>query len=276
MTATTDRPRAGSRRASSTDASAPALSPAQLGEVLALIRGADSVELKLSVPDAHRRSAVAALAMDPLAAQIRQVMFFDTPDLALNERGVVVRARRVQGKLGDSVVKLRPVMPDNLSPALRRSPWFGVEVDAMPGGFVCSASFKAEHEDTAVKAVFDGRLPIRKAFSKQQRGFYAEHAPEGLELDALHRLGPINVLKLKFTPADFGRRMVAELWNYPDGSRLLELSTKCTPAEAFTVAAEAKVFLANHGIELLAEQHTKTRTALEFFSAELAAAPADS
>ena len=70
--------------------------------------------------------------------------------------------------------------------------------------------------------------------------------------------------------------MVAELWNYPDGSRLLELSTKCTPAEAFTVAAEAKVFLANHGIELLAEQHTKTRTALEFFSAELAAAPADS
>jgi hypothetical protein len=37
------------------------------------------------VPDADRRSAVAALAMDPLEAQIRQVAFFDPPDLALYE-----------------------------------------------------------------------------------------------------------------------------------------------------------------------------------------------
>ena len=50
--------------------------------------------------------------MDPLDAQIRQVFFFDTPDLALNQAGVVVRARRVQGKGDDSVVKLRPVVPE--------------------------------------------------------------------------------------------------------------------------------------------------------------------
>jgi inorganic triphosphatase YgiF len=36
--------------------------------------------------------------MDPLDAQIGQVVFFDTPDLTLNTHGVVVRARRVQGK----------------------------------------------------------------------------------------------------------------------------------------------------------------------------------
>src|SRR4051794_39452043 len=51
------------------------LSPEQLSEVLGLLKGADSVELKLSVPDADRRSTVAALAMDPLDAQIRQVVF---------------------------------------------------------------------------------------------------------------------------------------------------------------------------------------------------------
>jgi hypothetical protein len=32
--------------------------------------------------------------MDALDAQIRQVLFFGTPDLALNRVGVVVRARR--------------------------------------------------------------------------------------------------------------------------------------------------------------------------------------
>ena len=55
--------------------------------------------------------------MDPLDAQIRQVFFFDTPDLALNEQGVVVRARRVQGKRGDCVVKLRPVVPEEMPKA---------------------------------------------------------------------------------------------------------------------------------------------------------------
>jgi inorganic triphosphatase YgiF len=39
---------------------------------------------------------VAALGLDALDAQIRQVFFFDTPDLDLNRAGVVVRARRIQ------------------------------------------------------------------------------------------------------------------------------------------------------------------------------------
>jgi hypothetical protein len=260
------------KRASQDSRVAPALSPEQLAELLALIKGADTVELKLSVPDGNRRSTVAALDMDPLDAQIRQVVFFDTPDLALNRSGVVVRARRVQGREGDTVVKLRPVVPDDLPPELRASPMFGVEVDAMPGGFVCSASMKGRRPDADVKAVFSGAASLRKLLSKEQRAFYAAHAPDGLELDSLSRLGPINVLKLKFTPAGFDHRLVAELWLYPDGTRLLELSTKAAPRETFAVAAEAKAFLGAHGVDLLAEQQTKTRTALEFFSTELAAA----
>ena len=85
------------------------LSDADLQQLLTLLRGADSTELKLTVPDSEQRSAVAALGMDPLDAQIRQVYFFDTPELALNQHGLVVRARRVQQRPNDSVVKLRPV-----------------------------------------------------------------------------------------------------------------------------------------------------------------------
>ena len=64
------------------------LSDAQLEEMLALTSHADSVELKLTVPDSERRSTVMGLGMDPLEAQIRQVFFFDTPDLRLNQAGV--------------------------------------------------------------------------------------------------------------------------------------------------------------------------------------------
>ena len=250
------------------------LSDDDLQRLLTLLRGADSTELKLTVPDSEQRSAVAALGMDPLDAQIRQVYFVDTPDLALNRQGLVVRARRVQQRDDDSVVKLRPVVPDELPGGLRKSKDLVVEVDAMPGGYVCSASMKGAPGTDGVKAVAAGDRPIRKLFSKQQRAFYATHAPEGVGLDDLAILGPINLLKLKFSPRDYRRRLVAELWLYPDGSRILELSTKCAPAEAFDVAAETRAFLAKQGVDLSGEQQTKTSTALKFFSRSLKAASA--
>ena len=46
------------------------------------MKGADSVELKLTVPDSDQRSAIEALGMDVLGAQARLVSFFDTPDPA--------------------------------------------------------------------------------------------------------------------------------------------------------------------------------------------------
>jgi hypothetical protein len=247
------------------------LTAEQLSEVLKLAAQSDTVELKLTVPEAHRRATLDALQIDPLDAQIRQVVFFDTPDLELNHHGVVVRARRVQGVGDDSVVKLRPVVPSELPAELRMDKSFGVEVDAMPGGFVCSASFKGKLRTADVKDVLAGNKPIRKLFSKGQRAFFAEHAPAGIKLDALTALGPINVFKVKFAPEGLGRKMVGEMWFYPDGSRIVELSTKCVPGEAFQVAAEARAFLSDRGVDLAGEQQTKTRTALEFFSAELQA-----
>ena len=238
-----------------------------------LIKDSDTVELKLTVPESEHRSTIDALDMDALDAQIRQVFFFDTPDLTLNANGVVVRARRVQKKGDDSVVKLRPVVPSMLPGRVRKVPGFGVEVDAMPGGFVCSGSMKGTPEKSVRDAVA-GKLPIRKLFSKEQRAFYAEHAPEGLALDDLTVLGPIFVLKLKFAPKDYNRKLVAEVWLYPDNSRILELSTKCAPAEAFEVAAETRAFLNARGVDLGGEQETKTKKALEFFSAQLKKAPA--
>ena len=241
----------------------------RLDELLGLIEQADTVELKLTADDSDTAAAGARLGVDALDGQIRQVFFFDTPDLALDKSGVVVRARRVQRKGDDSVVKLRPLVPDALPKRVRRSEAFGVEVDAMPGGFVCSGTMKRALPEPRVRAAVLGERRIRSLFSKEQRAFYAEHAPAGIELDDLSILGPIFVLKLKWTPEGLDRRLVAEMWLYPDGSRIIELSTKCLPGEAFQVAAETKGYLASHEIEVAAHQQTKTRKALEFFSARI-------
>jgi len=241
----------------------------QLPELEALIQGADSVELKLTVPVSDRQAGGAALGVDPLDAQIRQVYFFDTPQLALYGAGLVVRARRIQGKGDDSVVKLRPVVPAELPDELRESPSFGVEVDAMPGGFVCSGSMKRSLGAKDVRRVVLGERSVRKLFSKEQRALYEKHAPEDLALEDLSILGPIFVLKLKFSPAGLDRKLVAELWLYPDNSMILELSTKCPPHQAFEVAAETRAYLTERGIDMGSEQETKTKKALEFFAARL-------
>jgi hypothetical protein len=242
----------------------------EVADLLGLLRGAKTVELKLTVPDLDHRSTINALRLDPIEAQIRQVFFFDTPDLDLNAAGVVARARRIQGKEHDSVVKLRPVVPDSLPSSLREADNVSVEVDAMPGGWVCSASIKRELDSERVGAAVAGEVELRKLFSKQQREFFAEHAPAGLEINDLSILGPIFVLKLKRFPKGFDQKLVAEMWLYPDGKRILELSTKCEPSQIFNVALEARKYLTGMGVSLSGEQQTKTKTALEYFAGQIA------
>jgi hypothetical protein len=245
------------------------LSDDQLRDLLRLAKASDSVELKLTVPASGQRSALRALGVDPLDAQIRQVFFYDTPDLTLYNAGLNLRARRMQGKGEDSVIKVRPIDPDRLDAEWRVSPNMKVEVDAMPGGYVCSASVKGRPTDGDTRKVALAGLPIRKLFSKEQRTFFAVHAPDGIEIDHLVVLGPIFVLKVTFTPAEFARKLVAEMWFYPDGRRLLELSTKCAPEETMQVATETRLFLADHDIDLTGAQETKTKNALQFFAKEV-------
>lgn len=247
------------------------LDDAQLAELLRLTKVADTVELKLTVPDTEIRSVGELLGIDPLDAQIRQVIFFDTPDLSLQAAGLVVRARRIQGGAGDTVVKLRPVTPEIVG----RLSGASVEVDAMPGGFVCSASVKGKSTADEVRRVVRRKAKVGDLLSKTQKEFYREHAPDGLRLSDLSILGPINIFKLKFEPRGLGRAMVAELWLYPNGTRVLELSTKCSPADVFRVAAETRSYLIERGVDVTGEQQTKTKTALTHFAKALTANEAE-
>jgi hypothetical protein len=147
-----------------------------------------------------------------------------------------------------------------------------VEVDMMPGGYVCSASMKGKAPNDEIRTAVHGERPLRKIFSKEQRSFYAAHAPDGPALDELSILGPIFVLKEVVVPKDLGRKLVAELWLLPDGTRIAELSTKCPPAEAFDVGLQTRAYLERLGIDLEGESQTKTKAALEFFASHLAPA----
>jgi hypothetical protein len=165
------------------------LTDEQLGELLELMADADSVELKVTVPESEQYSVAAALGMDPLEAQIRQVL----------------RARRVHDKSGDCAVKLRPLTPRTLSKRERKSSGFTVELDSMPGGYVCSGTMKRSVGNMDVRQVVAGTRPLSALLPAKQRAFLSEHAPVGLALDKPSVLGPILVLKLKFDPEESQR-----------------------------------------------------------------------
>ena len=242
------------------------LTSSQKAEIAEMLEHVDSVELKLTVPASAHRTTIQGLPLDPVEAQPRQVFFFDTPDLALNRAGLVVRARRIQGGEADTVIKLRPVVPADLSPDLRRSGASKIELDVLPGGFVCSASLKGKATGDEVNDAVEGRIRMTKLFSKEQRAFFRQHAPSKLSLDDLVPLGPTFLLRSQFFVKKLDRNLVAEMWLYPDGSRILELSMKATPARAFQDAAAALAWLGKRGIEVGGAQATKTSAALEFFS----------
>ena len=161
----------------------PAASSLDIGRMLELIKGSTSVELKMTVPDKGHRAAIRGLGFDPVEAQPRQAYFFDTPDLALSKAGMIVRARRIQGGRGDTVVKLRPVDPATIDKSLRRSQGFKIELDAMPGGFVCSASLKGVCTAQEALDATAGGARLSSLFSKEQRGFYAAHAPGDIKMN---------------------------------------------------------------------------------------------
>ena len=196
-------------------------------------------ELKLTVPPASHRDTIQGLPIDPVESQPRQVYFFDTPDLALNRAGLVVRARRIQGGKGDTVIKLRPVDPADLSPDMRADASFNVEVDVLPGGYVCSASFKGRSDGAQIWDAVRGGRPLRKLFSKPQRAFFQQHAPTASTRRAPPARADVLPEGQVRRPTGRGgptaiRPIVVEMWLYPDGSRILELSTKCAPPRPST------------------------------------------
>jgi len=235
----------------------------------AIIRDVDRVELKFMIADVDRDRLMAVLRVDPARTQCRQAWFLDTNRLALARRGVVVRARRTRGGRADLVVKLRRSEPVRLPVWLRRSPNLSVEADALPGLSVWTAALARRVRHASMAAVIDGREVPAVLLSAELRRLVREPTGKPVALADLCILGPVEITRARTGSAVAGPKMVLESWAFPDGSRLLEVSTKCSPARAVRVAARMGAFLVEHGVELGAVQDTKSWTSLEYFTGQV-------
>ena len=90
--------------------------------------------------------------------------------------------------------------------------------------------------------------------------------PEGIGLDGLSLLGPITLLKFKFSVAEYARSVVAEMWFYPDGYGSWSCPPSARPAKHSWPSPSSGRCWAGRGIDLSGKQQTKASTALRYFS----------
>ena len=131
---------------------------------------------------------------------------------------------------------------------------------------MASASLKGARKAGAVRRAVTGDRPLERLFTKEQRAFFADHAPPGVGWDDLVPLGPVLVVLLKWVPKGFPNKTTIEQWHYPGQVPLVELSTKATPQNVLEVYAGAVKFVQGHGLSATGPQEPKTRKALEFFA----------
>ena len=248
------------------------LGDCEIERLIALASEADCVELKLLVPQAIHTAVCANLGVDLESLRARTVYFLDTPDRALAHHGMVLRVRSIPRTPDHSVVKLRPVAPDEVPARLRNSKRFVVEIDVMPGGYVCSGALKARLGVRDVERAMAGRRPLQALFSKRQIALFARHAPAGVQIDDLSPLGPVDARRRKVRLEGLSLTLLVERWTYPDNFAILELSTRCQASHALPVLAQTAAALSACGVAPSAAQQTKTRTTLDVFSSDRAIA----
>ena len=236
-----------------------------LDRMFTLVREVGQVELKLTVDDASYE-AVRRLFRAGVE-RVRNVYYLDTQDLTLRRHGVLARVRGGQ-RPNDSVVKLRPIAPDGVPAGLRRCDDFTVEVDVTPDSFICSGALKRRLGRHAVERAVDGKRGLRTLFSDQQIALINGRLSGRVAVDDLEALGPVTVRRTRPLPGGPGpgRGLELQEWTFPDGSRLLEVSTRCGSRDLLQTATHAKAFLDRHDIAQAGPCPTKADTTLAYFT----------
>jgi len=233
------------------------------------IEGADKVEIKITVAGNDEQRAYEALEIARRDAARRNIYFFDTPELTLNKAGVVLRARAIEDDDHDSVVKIRPVVPDKVDGKWNETGGFKLEADAVGDKVVMSASLKAKQKKSTIEKVDNGKQLISELFTKKQKEFLAEFFDCPVDLDDLTVLGPVRALRVDFDRPGMAYKLTAEYWTLPGDSHLLEVSIKCPPEEAVVAREVFEAFLAGHGLDPNGAQATKTKLALTGLAEQL-------
>jgi hypothetical protein len=223
-----------------------------------------------SVP---KKTEVKVLLADPSfdpsrlggAPSSRDITFFDTPDLTLHGKGLLIRARRADGPGSDFTVKLRPMTQDRVDPSFQQASGFKCNLD-MPmgteGDAQCSITESADAD--AIRASLSSSDKIRALFDDTTLR-YAEVPVGPLDPGSLRPLGPIHSTVWDVEVDELGGKVSFERWDVP-GDPTLEASITVGSDVRDDTSRKLVAWLASQGQSPAAQQQEKTSAALAAFA----------
>ena len=141
-----------------------------------------------------------------------------------------------------------------------------MELDVLPDVAIWSASIKRRLRPGQLLESIGQRHPAQRLLSTRQRALIHTAADDGIDVDDLVALGPVNVVRL--TSGEFENRIDVESWIHPDGSQVVELSVKCPPTRSRRVAAALRELIADRRIAMSRQQTTKTQIVMQHVASQ--------
>ncbi|NUP06013.1 MAG: hypothetical protein HOW73_08140 [Polyangiaceae bacterium] len=239
----------------------------QTGDDQNITSHATEAEVKIAIGEADIDKVVDALGLsDAEPTKERDIYFYETPGLDLYEAGVILRARSKHDDADDSTVKIRPMESSRLDSAWFELDGFKCEIDRSPTSSVNACSLSVEQKEDEIEDVYEGARSIEKLFSDDQ----ADFVELGTEVDwgALEVFGPIEARVYEVEVDELSAELTVEHWILPDGSAMLELSTRVKQSKADSAMTALEAVCEGLGADCSSDAESKTRAALEYFAAE--------
>jgi len=227
------------------------------------------LEFKVTVLPAEEPKVQAELRRVGVNPARRKVYFYDTPELALFDKDLVLRARVTDGDDDDSTVKLRPLPLSNIPARWSATDGVRIELDVVGNKQVPSAKLDGEPDRGEIEQVEHGVLKLSKLFNKAQEACVADVLPSATSLNDLAVLGPVDALKWDLPPEAFPHKLSVEEWSLPDGPHFVELSFKVAPDEAASAKQAFHSLLDRLNIGHNGDPDAKTPKVLKFFAERL-------
>jgi hypothetical protein len=131
-----------------------------------------------------------------------------------------------------------------------------------------SCSLTVEQDQGEIDDVADGDRSVDKLFSAEQEALVSAYANVDFAWSELAVLGPVEAWVWELEHEDIASGLTVELWVLPDGTEILEVSTRTSASKAEATATKLNALLEDMGLDTSSDQETKTRAALDYFAAE--------
>jgi hypothetical protein len=229
----------------------------------------EKIEVKLAFMSEDTAKGLAVLGVSDPPNEERRIHFFDTGNVTLFDRGLILRVRQTVagGDPDDATLKVRGTGAPDAASRFLATAGGGAKFEGDQNvGREEAPSFSITTEPGAavIAAVVTNAGKLESVLNEAGKTLLHEMSGAETNPTVVKCLGPIRSRIWKLKPDEFKGKITAELWDVA-GAQLLEISDKAPRSEALALAERLKNLVPESKARQL--DTSKTRFALDLLVA---------